>query len=83
MKLDKYAIKPILKYLKPKSTVWCPFDTEHSFFVKLLRQTGHTVIYAHKDTDGDFFSIPCPPNVDYIISNPPYRRVAYLKTMRE
>ena len=85
MKLDKiagsgndeyytpsYAIKPILKYLKPKSTVWCPFDTEHSFFVKLLRQAGHTVIYTHKDTDGDFFSIPCPPNVDYIISNPPY-----------
>ena len=67
-----YAIKPILKYLKPKSTVWCPFDTEQSFFVKMLRQAGHEVVCTHKDTDGDFFSIPCPPNVDYIISNPPY-----------
>ena len=25
-----YAIKPIIKYLKPHSTIWCPFDTEES-----------------------------------------------------
>lgn len=31
-----YAIKPILKYLNPKSVVWCPFDTADSNFVKEL-----------------------------------------------
>jgi hypothetical protein len=30
-------VKPILKYLKPNSTVWCPFDTEDSEFVVQLR----------------------------------------------
>ena len=29
-----YAVKPIFKYLKPKSVIWCPFDTEDSYFVK-------------------------------------------------
>ena len=66
-----YAIKPILKYIKPNSVVWCPFDTDHSLYVKLLREAGHTVIATHIDTGGDFFTI-CPPECDYIISNPPY-----------
>ena len=26
----KILVEPIIKYLKPKSTVWCPFDTENS-----------------------------------------------------
>ena len=30
-----YAIEPILKYLKPNSIVWCPFDTVNSNFVKI------------------------------------------------
>ena len=55
MKLDKvassgndefytphYAIKPILKYLKPNSTIWCPFDTRNSLFVKELIRGGGT-----------------------------------------
>ncbi len=25
-----YAIEPLIKYLKPGSTIWCPFDTEIS-----------------------------------------------------
>lgn len=35
-----YAIEPILKYVKPNSVVWCPFDTEKSLFVKALKQGG-------------------------------------------
>ena len=34
----EYAIKPILKYIKMPCTIWCPFDTEESNFVKLLSQ---------------------------------------------
>lgn len=43
MKLDKvansgndgfytpyYAIEPLLKYIRPNSTIWCPFDTDES-----------------------------------------------------
>ena len=33
-----YAVKPLLKYLdrgnKPFYTIWCPFDTEESEYVK-------------------------------------------------
>ncbi|MGY8620237.1 hypothetical protein [Bacillus altitudinis] len=66
----EYAIKPILKYIESNSVIWCPFDTEDSHFVKVLRAEGHTVLATHI-TDGiDFFKtvVPC----DYIISNPPY-----------
>ena len=67
-----YAIKPILKYIKPNSTVWCPFDTKDSNFVKEFENAGLTVIFTHKDlNDGDFFKLT-PPVCDYIISNPPY-----------
>lgn len=66
-----YAIKPIEKYIKPHSTIWCPFDTEDSLFVKELRNNGHIVIATHIYNGEDFFeykTIDC----DYIISNPPY-----------
>lgn len=68
----KYAIEPILKYLKPHSIIWCPFDTEESLFVKILKQHGHTVIYSHISNGQDFFHLDPPQNCDYIISNPPY-----------
>ena len=83
MKLDKvansgndefytppYAVKPILKYLRPNSLIWCPFDKEESWFVKLLIQEGHNVIWSHIDNGEDFFEMDC--ECDYIISNPPY-----------
>ena len=66
-----YAIKPILKYIKPNSTVWCPFDTEDSFYVKAMELEGHKVIFTHIDNGEDFFTIDVP-ECDYIISNPPY-----------
>lgn len=66
-----YAIKPILKYIKPNSIIWCPFDTDDSNFVKELLKEGHKVIATHIDKGEDFFTIP-PIECDYIISNPPY-----------
>jgi hypothetical protein len=72
----EYAIKPILKYLKPNSTVWCPFDTEESNFVKMLRTEGHTVWDTHLSygEEFDFFKLGPTQEVDYIISNPPYSK---------
>lgn len=66
-----YAVLPITKYLKSFSTIWCPFDTEQSNFVKHFRSLGHTVIATHIDTGTDFFDCEIP-DCDYIISNPPY-----------
>jgi hypothetical protein len=67
-----YAITPLLKYLKPNSNILCPFDTEQSYFVKILKENGHNVTYGHITTGQDFFKIEIPDNIDYIISNPPY-----------
>lgn len=63
-----YAVKPILKYAKGK--VWCPFDTEDSHFVKMLRAGGHEVVATHLSTGQDFFEHT--EEADCIISNPPY-----------
>lgn len=68
----KYAILPILPYLRPESNIWCPFDTEDSLFVKTFRGEGHTVTATHIDTGHDFFKTDPPEKCDYIISNPPY-----------
>ena len=65
-----YAVDPILKHLKPNSTIWCPFDEEWSAFVVMLREYGHKVIATHLDRGGDFFTTNV--EADYIISNPPY-----------
>lgn len=68
----KYAIEPILKYTKKGSTVWCPFDTEESLFVKMLKEHGCTVVNTHLANGEDFFKLDV--DCDYIISNPPYSR---------
>jgi hypothetical protein len=67
----EYAINPIMKYIKPNSTIWCPFDEEDSLFVKKFRSEGHIVIATHINTGTDFFTCEVP-ECDYIISNPPY-----------
>ena len=66
-----YAVKPILKYIPEGSTVWCPFDTDKSEFVKQISQK-HNVIYSHISYKEDF--IECQPMIewDMIISNPPF-----------
>lgn len=66
-----YAVRPLIKYLKPNSTVWCPFDTEESEYVKVLSKEGFNVIHTHIFNGEDFFEIDVP-ECDYIISNPPY-----------
>ena len=66
----KYAVNPILEFKPTETTIWCPFDTDKSLFVKLLKDEGHTVIYTHISNNQDFFKINV--ECDYIISNPPY-----------
>jgi len=71
-----YAVEPIVKHLKPsfpKTVVWCPFDTEESWFVKRLRQEdGFEVVATHIDNGQDFFETQPPKDCRYVISNPPY-----------
>lgn len=66
----RYAVLPIAEHLKPGSVVWCPFDTEDSMFVKVLRAQGHEVRYTHLRKGEDFFNMEL--DCDYIVSNPPY-----------
>lgn len=66
-----YAVFPIIEKLKPRSTIWCPFDTEDSNFVKVLNDKGFKVIHTHIFDGQDFFEQQVP-ECDYIVSNPPY-----------
>lgn len=70
----QYAIKPLIKYLKPNNTIWCPFDTEESNFVKVLAEAGHFIVCSHINEGVDFFKTDVPKNINYIISNPPYSK---------
>lgn len=67
----RYAVEIILPYIKPASTIWCPFDKDYSEFVQVFRGKGFNVINTHIDDGGDFFKVEVP-ECDYIISNPPY-----------
>ena len=71
-----YAIDPILKYVKSGSSVWCPFDTIKSNYVKKLKEKGCRIIHSHIEDGEDFFELINMNNrleeIDYIISNPPY-----------
>lgn len=66
-----YAVKPIIKYLPPHSTVWCPFDKDDSQFVIQLKQAGFKVINTHIEYGQDFYTYE-PPEWDVIVSNPPF-----------
>ena len=61
-----YAVEPIMKYVKPGSTIWCPFDTEDSLFVKNFVNAGYNVIHSHISDGCDFFEMTLP-KCDYII----------------
>lgn len=79
----KEAVKIILPFIKPMSRVLCPFDTSKSEFVINLIEQGHEVTFSHIDTGTDFFNIS-KPDVDYIISNPPFsKRDAILERLYE
>lgn len=38
----EYAVVPIMKYIPTGSTIWCPFDTADSLFVKKFSGGGTT-----------------------------------------
>lgn len=65
-------VKPILEYLKPNSTIWCPFDTKDSEFAIILQEHGHQVLLSHIWNGQDFFTYQPDVEYDYIISNPPF-----------
>jgi hypothetical protein len=70
------AVLPIIDYIdkgnKPFYTVWCPFDTEQSEYVKCIRAAGHKVIATHIDNGQNFFYYEPDEPYDCIISNPPF-----------
>jgi len=67
------AVEPIIEYLKPNSRILCPFDTKESNFVKALKEKGFKVTHSHISEGIDFFRLP-KPDVDYIVSNPPFSK---------
>ena len=68
----EYAVKPLIKYIKPNSTIWCPFDKGFSKFVVLFQEAGFNVIYTHIDDGKNFFYYEPDEPYDIIISNPPF-----------
>lgn len=81
-----YAVFPLLKYLDKfkKKTIWCPFDTEESEYVKILTSAGFNVVYSHKDDGQNFYDFGDGlfaqdlPDFDVLISNPPFHNKAML-----
>jgi hypothetical protein len=67
-----YGVAPILKYIPKDATVWCPFDTEDSEFVKQISQQ-NKVVYSHISSGQDFFEYE-PKSWDVIVSNPPFTK---------
>ena len=67
----EYGVKPIIKYIPPSSTVWCPFDKDDSQFVIQLKAAGFNVINTHIEYGQDFYTYE-PPQWDVIVSNPPF-----------
>ena len=61
----------IVKYLDRDKIIWCPFDTEESEFVKVLKSEGFKVVYSHIFNGQDFYNYE-PENWDVIVSNPPF-----------
>lgn len=68
-----YAVRPLLQYLErfKGKTIWCPFDTDDSQFVKVLQAGGHNVVFSHIKTGQDFFEYE-PRHWDLMVSNPPF-----------
>lgn len=81
-----YAVFPLLKYLDKfkNKTIWCPFDTDESEYVKILKANGFNVIYSHKDDGQNFYDFgdglfaQDVPEFDLIVSNPPFHNKAKL-----
>lgn len=81
----RYAVEIILPYLEKFEHIWCPFDKEHSEFVKVLQERGKKVTFGHIETGQDFFDYEqAPDGVECIVSNPPFsKRDAIFKRLYE
>lgn len=81
-----YAVYPLLKYLDrfKGKTIWCPFDTEESEYVKIFKEAGFNVVCSHKDDGQNFYDFGDGlfaqniPDFDVLISNPPFHNKALL-----
>ena len=60
-----------MEYIPDGATVWCPFDTEASEFVRLISKK-NKVIKSHLDDGQDFLQWQPKEDWDMIISNPPF-----------
>lgn len=78
----KIAVLPLLQHIRyfcnerfireDQLTIWCPFDEEDSWFVKVFRENGFKVIATHIDNGQNFFEYEPNEHYDLIISNPPF-----------
>jgi len=71
-------ITPLLPFLKDfekninkKPIIWCPFDKEDSYYVKIFKENWYNVVYSHIEYWQNFFEYE-PLQRDIIISNPPF-----------
>lgn len=79
----RYAVLPIVKHLKARgfNRVWCPFDKADSQFVRVLQDAGFVVLYSHLEDGMDFLTCDVP-DVDCVVSNPPFsKKTAILKRL--
>ena len=69
----RYAVLPLLVFLESfrGKVIWCPFDTDRSEFVKVLRENNFNVVHSHIDNGQDFYTYE-PKKWDIIVSNPPF-----------
>lgn len=65
-----YGVAPILEFIPDGATVWCPFDTKESEFVKQITLQ-NKVVHSHISEGKDFFTYE-PDQWDIMISNPPF-----------
>ena len=74
----KYGVEPILKYIPKDWVIWCPFDKEDSWFVRLIKENGNKVIYSHIDNGQNFYEYEPKEHWDCIISNPPFSNKRFI-----
>lgn len=69
------AVNMIIPYILKGGyrSIWCPFDTADSQFVKILKDKGFIVSYGHIETGQDFFEYQ-EPQGDIVVSNPPFSK---------
>lgn len=67
----RYVVEALLPYIPKNKVIWCPFDTEESYFVKVLIENGYKVVFSHIMKGQNFFEYE-PPRWDIIVSNPPF-----------